>query len=243
MHEAVEAVQPNASIIFVPAKFCKDSILEAADAGIKLIICITEGVPTLDMLVVKKRVDELGITLIGPNCPGIITPGENGGCKVGIMPGYIHAKGRIGIISKSGTLTYEAVAQTMSVGEGQTTCIGIGGDPISGTGFIDCLAAFEEDPETEAVVMIGEIGGTAEEDAAAWAADNFSKPIVGFVAGATAPPGKRMGHAGAIISGGKGTAEEKFSAFEKAGIHIARDPSKIGEVLVSVLIEAGLREP
>ena len=174
---------------------------------------------------------------------GIITPGENGGCKVGIMPGYIHAKGRIGIISKSGTLTYEAVAQTMSVGEGQTTYIGIGGDPISGTGVIDCLAAFEEDPETEAVVMIGEIGGTAEEDAAAWAADNFSKPIVGFVAGATAPPGKRMGHAGAIISGGKGTADEKFSAFEKAGIHIARDPSKIGEVLVSVLIEAGLRDP
>ena len=242
--EAVSQTSPDIGLIFVPAPFASDAIIEQVDAGIETVVCITEGIPTLDMIRCVGHISEMpGIRLIGPNCPGIITPGENGGCKVGIMPGYIHAKGRIGIISKSGTLTYEAVAQTMSVGEGQTTCIGIGGDPISGTGFIDCLAAFEEDPETEAVVMIGEIGGTAEEDAAAWAADNFSKPIVGFVAGATAPPGKRMGHAGAIISGGKGTAEEKFSAFEKAGIHIARDPSKIGEVLVSVLIEAGLREP
>jgi len=183
-----------------------------------------------------------GVRLIGPNCPGIISPGEDGGCKIGIMPGYIHSKGRIGIISKSGTLTYEAVAQTMSVGEGQTTCVGIGGDPVNGTGFIECLEEFEKDPETKAVVMIGEIGGTAEEEAAEWSKENFSKPIVGFVAGATAPPGKRMGHAGAIISGGKGTAEEKFSAFEKAGIYIARDPSKIGEALVTALVEAGLRE-
>ena len=241
--EAVSQTSPDIGLIFVPAPFASDAIIEQVDAGIETVVCITEGIPVNDMLKVNNYIKGKKVRLIGPNCPGIITPGENGGCKVGIMPGYIHAKGRIGIISKSGTLTYEAVAQTMGVGEGQTTCIGIGGDPISGTGFIDCLAAFEEDPETEAVVMIGEIGGTAEEDAAAWAADNFSKPIVGFVAGATAPPGKRMGHAGAIISGGKGTADEKFSAFEKAGIHIARDPSKIGEVLVSVLIEAGLREP
>ena len=248
MSQAVSETGADVSVIYVPARFAAAAIIEAADAfneikGEGLIVCITEGIPTLDMVRCVGHISKMpGIRLIGPNCPGIITPGEDGGCKVGIMPGYIHAKGRIGIISKSGTLTYEAVAQTMSVGEGQTTCIGIGGDPVSGTGFIDCLAAFEEDPETEAVVMIGEIGGTAEEDAAAWVAENFSKPIVGFVAGATAPPGKRMGHAGAIISGGKGTAEEKFAAFEAAGIHIARDPSRIGEVLLRVLIEAGLRE-
>jgi len=248
MTEAVSDTGAEASIIYVPARFAASAIMEAADAfhklnGGGLIICISEGIPTLDMVRVVAHIGQRpGVRLIGPNCPGIISPGESGGCKVGIMPGYIHAKGRVGIISRSGTLTYEAVAQTMGVGEGQSTCIGIGGDPITGTGFIDCLSAFEEDPETEAVVMIGEIGGTAEEDAAEWVAENFSKPLVGFVAGATAPPGKRMGHAGAIISGGKGTAEEKFAAFEAAGIHIARDPSKIGDVLLDVLIEAGLRE-
>ena len=246
MTEAISQTDADVSVIYVPARFAASAIIEAADAfneikGEGLIVCITEGIPTLDMVRSVGHISKIpGIRLIGPNCPGIITPGEDGGCKVGIMPGYIHAKGRIGVISKSGTLTYEAVAQTMSVGEGQTTCIGIGGDPISGTGFIDCLAAFEEDPETEAVVLIGEIGGTAEEEAAAWVADNFSKPIVGFVAGATAPPGKRMGHAGAIISGGKGTAAEKFAAFEAAGIHIARDPSEIGATLKIALEQAGL---
>ena len=246
MYEAISKTDADASVIYVPARFAASAIIEAADAfneikGEGLIVCITEGIPTLDMVRAVGHISKSpGIRLIGPNCPGIITPGEDGGCKVGIMPGYIHAKGRIGVISKSGTLTYEAVAQTMSVGEGKTTCIGIGGDPVSGTGFIDCLAAFEEDSETEAVVMIGDIGGTAEEEAAAWVADNFSKPIVGFVAGATAPPGKRMGHAGAIISGGKGTAAEKFAAFEAAGIHIARDPSEIGAVLKVALEQAGL---
>ena len=246
MTEAISQTDADVSVIYVPARFAASAIIEAADAfneikGEGLIVCITEGIPTLDMVRSVGHISKIpGIRLIGPNCPGIITPGEDGGCKVGIMPGYIHAKGRIGVISKSGTLTYEAVAQTMSVGEGQTTCIGIGGDPVSGTGFIDCLAAFEEDPETEAVVLIGEIGGTAEEEAAAWVADNFSKPIVGFVAGATAPPGKRMGHAGAIISGGKGTAAEKFAAFEAAGIHIARDPSEIGATLQLALEQAGL---
>ena len=246
MVEAIEATDADASVIYVPPRFAAAAIMEAADAfdrlkGEGVIVCITEGIPTLDMVKAVAFVDERsGIRLIGPNCPGIITPGENGGSKIGIMPGHIHAKGRIGVISKSGTLTYEAVAQTMSIGEGQSTCIGIGGDPVNGTGFIDCLEAFEADPQTVAVVLIGEIGGTAEEDAAAWAADNMNKPIVGFVAGSSAPPGKRMGHAGAIISGGKGTAAEKFAAFEAAGIHIARDPSEIGEVLRQALTEAGL---
>ncbi|HIC75520.1 MAG TPA: succinate--CoA ligase subunit alpha [Candidatus Poseidoniales archaeon] len=246
MVEAIEATDADASVIYVPPRFAAAAIMEAADAfdrlkGEGVVVCITEGIPTLDMVKAVAFVDERsGIRLIGPNCPGIITPGENGGSKIGIMPGHIHAKGRIGVISKSGTLTYEAVAQTMSIGEGQSTCIGIGGDPVNGTGFIDCLEAFEADPQTVAVVLIGEIGGTAEEDAAAWAADNMNKPIVGFVAGSSAPPGKRMGHAGAIISGGKGTAAEKFAAFEAAGIHIARDPSEIGEVLRQALTEAGL---
>ena len=248
MAEAVSSTRADATVIYVPARFAAPAIIEAADAfhelkGEGLIVCITEGIPTLDMVRVVSHMEKYaGVRLIGPNCPGIISPGENGGCKIGIMPGDIHSKGRIGIISKSGTLTYEAVAQTMGVGEGQTTCVGIGGDPVNGTGFIECLEAFQNDPETEAVVMIGEIGGTAEEEAAEWSKENFSKPIIGFVAGATAPPGKRMGHAGAIISGGKGTAEEKFAAFEDAGIYIARDPSMIGEALVSALVEAGIRE-
>ena len=246
MTEAITATDADATVIYVPPPFAAEAIMEAADAfdslkGEGVIVCITEGIPTLDMVKAVAYVDNRpGVRLIGPNCPGIITPGDNGGCKIGIMPGHIHAKGRIGVVSKSGTLTYEAVAQTMSIGEGQSTCIGIGGDPVNGTGFIDCLSAFEADPQTVAVVMIGEIGGTAEEDASEWAAANMSKPIVGFVAGSTAPPGKRMGHAGAIISGGKGTAGEKFAAFEAAGIHIARDPSEIGAVLKLALEESGL---
>ncbi len=244
--EALEKTEADVSVIYVPAKFAAAAIIEAADAfhgkGGGLVVCITEGIPILDMIKAVARVNSYSnVRLIGPNCPGIITPGESGGCKVGIMPGFIHAKGRIGIVSKSGTLTYEAVAQTMSVGEGQSTCVGIGGDPVNGTGFIDCLEAFENDPQTVAVVMIGEIGGSAEEEAADWASKNMTKPIVGFVAGSTAPPGKRMGHAGAIISGGKGTAAEKFRAFENAGIYVARDPSEIGNVLVTALKDAGLR--
>jgi succinyl-CoA synthetase alpha subunit len=247
MVEALAATGADASVIYVPPPFAGEAIMEAADAfagasGEGVIICITEGVPTLDMIKATAYVAvRPGIRLIGPNCPGIITPGETGGAKIGIMPGHIHAKGRIGVVSKSGTLTYEAVDQTMSIGEGQSTCIGIGGDPVNGTGFIDCLAAFEADEQTEAIVMIGEIGGTAEEDAAAWAKENVTKPIVGFVAGATAPPGKRMGHAGAIIAGGKGTAAEKVAAFEAAGIHVANDPSEIGAVLLKALQAAGLR--
>jgi len=245
--DAVEATNADASVIYVPPPFAGEAIMEAADAfdsvkGEGVIICITEGIPILDMVKAVSYVnDRPGIRLIGPNCPGIITPGETGGSKIGIMPGHIHAKGRIGIVSKSGTLTYEAVAQTMSIDEGQSTCVGIGGDPVNGTGFIDCLSAFENDEQTEAIVMIGEIGGTAEEDAAAWAKNNVTKPIVGFVAGSTAPPGKRMGHAGAIIAGGKGTAAEKFAAFRAAGIHVANDPSEIGAVLLEALKDAGLR--
>jgi succinyl-CoA synthetase alpha subunit len=246
VEDAIKATDADASVVYVPPPFAAGAIMEAAEAfdrikGEGVIICITEGIPILDMVKAVAYVDDRpGIRLIGPNCPGIITPGDKGGAKIGIMPGHIHAKGRIGIVSKSGTLTYEAVAQTMSINEGQSTCIGIGGDPVNGTGFIDCLAAFQADSQTEAIVMIGEIGGTAEEEAAAWAKDNVTKPIVGFVAGATAPPGKRMGHAGAIISGGKGTAAEKFAAFENAGIYVARDPSEIGAVLKSALEQAGL---
>ena len=247
MAEAIEVTDADASVIYVPARFAAAAITEAADAfqnvkGEGVVICITEGVPTLDMVRATSFVSEReGVRLIGPNCPGIITPGEQGGCKIGIMPAHIHRKGRIGIISKSGTLTYEAVDQTTRAGEGQSTCLGIGGDPVIGTGFIDCLAAFEADPETAAVVMIGEIGGSAEEEAAAWVAENMSKPVVGFVAGMTAPPGKRMGHAGAIISGGKGTAAEKVAAMEAAGIAVAKDPSEIGAVLLKTLQAAGLR--
>jgi len=232
MNEAMEIVQPNASLIFVPAPFCKDSILEAAEAGIELIVCITEGVPTLDMLDVKKRVDELGITLIGPNCPGLITPGE---AKLGIMPASIHKKGSIGIISRSGTLTYEAVKQTTDLGFGQSSCVGIGGDPIPGSSFIDILKLFENDSQTEAIVMVGEIGGTAEENAAEFIKSNVSKPVISYIAGQTAPAGKRMGHAGAIISGGKGTAADKISKLKECGIHVADNLTEIGATVAKVI--------
>ena len=232
MNEAMESVQPNASLIFVPAPFCKDSILEAAESGIELIVCITEGVPTLDMLDVKKRVDELGITLIGPNCPGLITPGE---AKLGIMPASIHKKGSIGIISRSGTLTYEAVKQTTDLGFGQSSCVGIGGDPIPGSSFIDILKLFENDSQTEAIVMVGEIGGTAEENAAEFIKSNVSKPVISYIAGQTAPAGKRMGHAGAIISGGKGTAADKISKLKECGIHVADNLTEIGLTVAKVI--------
>jgi len=229
--DAVAATGAQASVIYVPAAFCKDSILEAANSGIKLIVCITEGIPTLDMLDAKVKCDELGVRLIGPNCPGVITPGE---CKIGIMPGHIHLPGKVGIVSRSGTLTYEAVKQTTDAGFGQSTCVGIGGDPIPGSNFIDILRMFQDDPATEAIVMIGEIGGTAEEEAAAYIKANVTKPVVSYIAGVTAPKGKRMGHAGAIISGGKGTAEEKFAALEDAGVKTVRSLADIGSALAEV---------
>lgn len=232
VEEAMKEVKPNASIIFVPAKFCKDSILEAAESGIKLIICITEGVPTLDMLEVKKRVDNLGVRLIGPNCPGVITPGET---KLGIMPGSIHKPGSIGIISRSGTLTYEAVKQTTDLGFGQSSCVGIGGDPIPGSSFIDMLKLFEEDDQTKAIVMVGEIGGNAEEAAAEYIKNNISKPVISYIAGQTAPAGKRMGHAGAIIAGGKGTAAEKIKKLKECGVHVADNLVSIGAKVAEVL--------
>jgi succinyl-CoA synthetase alpha subunit len=232
--EAKQVTEANASIIFVPAKFCKPSIIEAIESGIELIICITEGIPTLDMLEVKELADKEGIRIIGPNCPGIITPGE---CKLGIMPGFIHSPGKVGIVSRSGTLTYEAVDQTTKVGLGQSTCVGIGGDPLPGTSFIDVLKLFEEDPQTEGIVMVGEIGGSAEEEAAEYIKEKVSKPVVGYIAGVSAPPGKRMGHAGAIISGGKGTAEDKFNALESAGVRTVKSPSEIGQ---SILEEMSL---
>ena len=232
VEEAMKEVKPNASIIFVPAKFCKDSILEAAESGIKLIVCITEGVPTLDMLEVKKRIDNLGVRLIGPNCPGVITPGET---KLGIMPGSIHKPGSIGIISRSGTLTYEAVKQTTDLGLGQSSCVGIGGDPIPGSSFIDILKLFENDDQTKAIVMVGEIGGNAEEAAAEYILNNVSKPVISYIAGQTAPAGKRMGHAGAIIAGGKGTAKDKIKKLKECGVHIADSLVSIGAKVDEVL--------
>ena len=229
--DAVAATGADASVIYVPAPFCKDSILEAANSGIKLIVCITEGIPTLDMLEVKVRCDELGVRIVGPNCPGVITPGQ---CKIGIMPAPIHLPGKVGIVSRSGTLTYEAVKQTTDAGYGQSTVVGIGGDPIPGSNFIDILTLFEGDPATEAIVMIGEIGGTAEEEAAAFIEANVSKPVVSYIAGVTAPKGKRMGHAGAIFSGGKGTAEEKFAALEGAGVKTVRSLADIGSGLAEI---------
>ncbi|MFC2950123.1 succinate--CoA ligase subunit alpha [Virgibacillus sediminis] len=237
--DAVDETGATASVIYVPAPFAADAIIEAADAEIELVICITEHIPVMDMVKVKRYLEGKKTRLVGPNCPGVITADET---KIGIMPGYIHKKGHIGVVSRSGTLTYEAVHQLSEEGYGQTTAVGIGGDPVNGTNFIDVLKAFNEDPETEAVVMIGEIGGTAEEEAAEWVKANMSKPVVGFIGGTTAPPGKRMGHAGAIISGGKGTAEEKIRVMNECGIKVAETPAVIGETMIGVLEEKGLKE-
>ena len=232
VRDAARQTGADATVIYVPAPLCKDAILEAVDAGIGLIVCITEGIPTLDMIEVVHVVREAGARMIGPNCPGIITPGA---CKIGIMPGYIHRSGIVGIISRSGTLTYEAVKQTTDLGLGQSTCIGIGGDPIPGTNFVDCLELFERDPQTEIVLMVGEIGGRAEEEAAAHIRERVTKPVVAYIAGVTAPPGKRMGHAGAIISGGAGTAAEKYAALEAAGVYTTRSPAQMGDAVRRVL--------